>query len=110
MRDTEKNILFLCSCGDVADQIIMNYWTDYETDDYPCVYVSFHLNTLPFFKRLWLGIKYIFGYKSKYGDFSELILRPKDYTKMQEVANFLKKVYDYEEEKENKTDAKDNAE
>ena len=29
---------------------------------------------------------------------------------MQEVANFLKKVYDYEEEKENKTNAKDNAE
>lgn len=110
MRDDERNILFLCSCGDVADQILMNYWTDYENDSYPCVYASFHLNTLPFFKRLWLGIKYIFGYRSKYGDFGEVILKPSDYTKMQEVANFLKKVYDYEEEKENKTNAKDNVE
>lgn len=99
LREDEATELFLCTCGDVSDQIIMRYWTDYEKDVYPSVYVSFYLNELPFFKRLWYGIKYIFGYRCKYGHFGEIILKPEDYTKMEKVVDFLKKVYKYEEEK-----------
>lgn len=102
MREDDRDLLLICSCGDVSDQIIMRYWTDYEHDDYPEVYVSYHLNKLPFFKRLKLGLKYIFGYTCKYGNFGETILRPKDYPKIEEVADFLKKVYNFEKEKEEK--------
>lgn len=41
----------------------------------PEVYVSVFLNPyFGFFRRLWLAIKYIFGFKSKYGHFDETVL------------------------------------
>jgi hypothetical protein len=35
-----------------------------------------------FYKRIWLGIKYIFGYTCRYGYFDEFILDPKDVDRM----------------------------
>jgi hypothetical protein len=42
-----------------------------------------------FFKRIWNAIKYIFGYKCKYGHFDEFILNPKDAEKL---INLLQKI------------------
>ena len=61
--------LIVCACHNVEHQMIMYY-----DDEDNMVYVEFHLVKLPFFKRLKNGIKYIFGYESKYGDFDEILV------------------------------------
>jgi len=36
------------------------------------------------------GIKYIFGYQSKYGAFDEFIINPKDANKLEKIVKYLK--------------------
>jgi hypothetical protein len=63
-----------------------------EDDGYPMVYSHVHLNKRPFWKRFNYGIKYIFGYKSRYGAFDEFIFNPNDAERLQEVVNYLKQL------------------
>ena len=94
MVDTEKNILFICACNDAEHQLIFSYFED---DDYPEVYTSVHLNPeRKWYKRIIHALKYVFGYRCKYGDFDEFIFKPKDYSKLQEVVNYLKNAYEKE--------------
>ena len=55
------------------------------------LFLTIHLSNLTFFQRLWLGIRYIFGYKCKYGNFEEFIFNPKDADRLIELGNLLKK-------------------
>jgi hypothetical protein len=43
-----------------------------------------------FWSRLKYGLKYIFGYKSRYGAWDEFILNPNDADKLQDVVDYLK--------------------
>lgn len=61
--------LIVCQCHNVEHQMIIYYD---EEDNF--AYVQYHLSPLSFFERLVHGIKYIFGYRSKYGDFDEIIV------------------------------------
>ena len=61
--------LIVCACHNVEHQMII----DYDKED-NLAYVEFHLVKLPFLKRLRNGIRYIFGYESRYGDFDEMII------------------------------------
>lgn len=63
--------LFVCACGDVEHQFVVSKF-----DDEPEFYVSVHLKSGGFFERLRAGLRYIFGKKSIYGDFDEIILTP----------------------------------
>ena len=83
MKDMEE--LILCKCHSPEHMMLFR---TVEGDDE--VFVTFHLRRLPFFKRLWAGIKYIFGYTSMYGDFDEIILRPEDAYKFEKVVKYLK--------------------
>jgi hypothetical protein len=110
LEDGTRDYLFMCECGDSQDQIIMRLFVDdfSETNDNkndleePCVYATFHLNKFPFWKRLKLGIKYIFGYGCKYGNFGEVIIKPTDYPKMQEITDYLKKAVKIQVERQNR--------
>jgi hypothetical protein len=56
------------------------------------VYVSIHL--IPeynIFKRIWNAIKYIFGYKCKYGQFDEFIFDKTDVKKLKKIIEYLEK-------------------
>lgn len=64
----EKEEILHCACHSL-DHIAL---IQYDKEDLNC-YLSVHLTKLPFFKRLWHGIKYIFGFASSYGDFDEFI-------------------------------------
>ena len=84
----DKQDLFICACHNVEHQLIMSYSAD---DDYKEVYCSVHLKPeRNILKRIWHGIKYIFGHRSIYGDFDEFIFRPEDADKLQEVVDYLK--------------------
>ena len=77
--------LIICSCHSPEHQMIFR--TIDGDDD---VYITIHLCKLPFFKRLWHGVKYIFGYTSKYGDFDEIIISPEKVNKLEKVVKWLK--------------------
>ena len=88
--ETEFREVLTCECGS-SEHTIIFYWMEDEKCDYKECYCSVYLAKLPFFKRLVNGIKYIFGYRSVWGDFEEFILSSKDAYKVQKIATFLKK-------------------
>lgn len=60
-----------CDCHFIEHQGTFDYWAD----DPDFVYVSFSLtDNYKWYQRLWLGIKYIFGYRSEYGHFAEVVM------------------------------------
>lgn len=79
--------IMVCACSSVEHQIVFSKWDD--DDGYKYVYAMIHLNKLSFFERLIHGIKYIFGYKCRYGDFEEFIIDNKNVNKLKEIVNFI---------------------
>lgn len=62
-----------CSCHHHEHKIMFHYMED--IDEWS---VLFNLERPKWYKRIWIGIKYIFGYGSKYGDYGEVLLRQED--------------------------------
>lgn len=93
MKQTEDKEILICSCHSTDHQLIILY-EDEEIDNvkYPICYFHIHLNKRPFLERVKYGLKYIFGYQCNYGAFDEFIFYPKDADKVQELANYLKKL------------------
>jgi hypothetical protein len=60
---------FFCSCGSNEHFFVLQRFHDEEN-----VYLSIYLSRLKFHKRVLNAIKYIFGYRSIYGHFSEICL------------------------------------
>lgn len=76
----ENSELFLiCDCSSFEHQAI--FWK--EKDFGNQLYVYFHLITYEnFFKRLWYGLKYAFGYRSKFGAWDQFIFNPENEKKL----------------------------
>ena len=81
-----KEIL-TCVCASVEHQIIIRY-----DEDDTQVYANIYLADLPILKRIINAVKYIFGYKSIYGDFEEFIFDKRDIPALENVINHLKNV------------------
>lgn len=76
-----ENILFICDCCDIEHQMVISH----DSQDKE-IYISIHLADYKnFFQRLWIGIKYIFGKKSKYGKWDEIILNKDEIIRLKEV-------------------------
>ena len=102
-RIDKVNKIIVCECGDVAHQLVLSWFKpqtpmDYDSDEY--VYLSVHLNKLPFWKRLKVAIQYLFGKQSKYGAFNEVIIDSSEYIKFQDMVDFMKVVELYKMTKE----------
>lgn len=83
--------LLTCKCGDPSHQMVIGY----NHDEFEEVYLSVHLvREGNIFKRIWRALKYVFGMRSIYGDFDEIILSPLDAPKLQKVVNHLNKQKD----------------
>jgi hypothetical protein len=78
--------LIICSCHSTEHQMVFIYDQD---ENYPMVYIHYHLNKRPFWERVVYGIKYIFGGQSRYGAFDEIILTPDDVSKFEKVVEHL---------------------
>jgi hypothetical protein len=84
--------IFVCSCHSLEHQ--MAFWHD-EDDKYSDLYTEVHLITYyGFFRRLWYGLKYAFGYKSRFGAWDEFLFN-KD--SEQKLYNYLKEKYNVKE-------------
>jgi len=82
-----KDELIICECSSAEHQMVLRF--DDDKDLGRQVFVEMHLVPLVWYKRLWLGIKYIFGYKCKYGNFEEMILSPKHARQVYNLYRFL---------------------
>lgn len=79
--------LFICKCGNVEHQLIFSHSDDKDDKE---IYLSVHLIPDNFWRRIKNAVKYILGYRSRYGHFDEFILDPEDADKLQKVVTILK--------------------
>lgn len=84
-KEGDKNIL-ICECHNVEHQICI-----YKDEDDGVAYVSVHLIPGTFFERLRNAIKYIFGHRSRYGDFDEFLFKKEHGDALISLGNFLNK-------------------
>ena len=82
-----KDEIIICECSSAEYQMVLRY--DDDKDLGRMVYVEIHLKPLVWYKRLWMGLKYIFGYKCCYGNFEEMILTPKHAYQVYKLWAFL---------------------
>lgn len=69
--DTTEHTLFVCDCSNMEHQFVISYDPEY----YDEICVQVHLTQSDtFFGRVKQVIKYIFGHRSDYGDFQEILL------------------------------------
>ena len=85
---SDNEILFLCECSSCEHQLIAR-WDKTDKEVYISILLS---NCYGFWKRLWEAIKYIFGYKCRYGHFDEVILRKEDANNLQSIVDHLKNI------------------
>lgn len=80
---------FECKC--FTDEHTLRWTLDLDKED-PGIYTSVHLGTYrSFWKRLWHGLRYAFGYKSRYGDFHCWLMNPDDAARMRAMLEKLEK-------------------
>lgn len=89
MESKDYNEILLCQCNNIEHQLSFVYFEDeLGSSD---VYMYVHLDRPSFWQRVKHGIKYIFGYRSMFGDFDEFIFKKEDVHKLERVVEFLKK-------------------
>ena len=73
---SDKPLFLQCTCH--SDEHTLRW--DIEDDElYASVFLHQYRNI---FSRIWVAIKYVFGYKCKYGHWDCFTLRPSDVAKM----------------------------
>lgn len=82
--------IFICDCHSLEH--LISFWYDEEINS---LIIEPRLITHKnFFKRLWVGLKYAFGYKSRFGEFDEVIL---GFDKQKQLYDWLNNMYNKEE-------------
>jgi hypothetical protein len=89
IKETE---IFICECHSLEHQLRF-FYTKEELENNHVIEemnVQMHLITYDsFFTRLWVGLKYAFGYKSRYGEWDDFYFKPKDINKLKTFLNEL---------------------
>ena len=84
-----KEVL-ICDCND-PEHLILFLTVENVLDDDKLVFAEIHLVKRRFIKRLWYGIKYILGYRCKYGAFDEIVISKYNYGTLEKVVKYFKK-------------------
>lgn len=89
----KNEIILQCDCENLGHAVKFTYYdsdTDYP-DDY--LYIQFGMdNEVPFYKRIWDAIRYIFKLKDSAWVFSESVWLPSD---ARDLTHFLQSYNDY---------------
>ena len=76
--------VLICDCSSREHQIII----EHDNED-NLTYCHIHLVKHGFWRRLKAGLKYIFGYKCRYGQWEEFILKPEHANQLRELSELL---------------------
>ena len=76
--------VLICDCSSREHQIII----EHDNED-KLTYCHIHLVKHGFWRRLKAGLKYIFGYKCRYGQWDEFILKPEHANHLRELSELL---------------------
>ena len=76
--------VLICDCSSREHQIII----EHDNED-NLTYCHIHLVKNGFWRRLKAGLKYIFGYKCRYGQWDEFILKPEHANQLRELSELL---------------------
>ncbi len=75
--------IIVCECFSTEHQVAITYIQADNKDEADEMCFEVHLTPgKGFFKRIIGAIKYVFGYRSRYGDWDEFIFNPKDCEKL----------------------------
>lgn len=77
--------ILVCACHSTEHQIVIQ-----KDEEENVLYCSIHLCPLPWYERIVNGIKYIFGYRCKYGDFDEFIFDKNHVILLSQMTEFLR--------------------
>ena len=78
-----------CTCGSLEHQVHFDWWEECDEQPVRDMFMTIHLVDVPFWKRLKRGLAYIFGYKSRYGEFDEIVLGKEHAKAFHEIADKL---------------------
>ena len=77
--------IICCGCGSVEHNLI--YRPDRDEKE---VWLYYSLNKEVWYKRIWLGIKYIFGFQSKYGMYGEMLVNEANVGEFEKIVKHIK--------------------
>lgn len=84
--------VIICQCNSAEHQIIFTYIDSDDPTDFDELAVEVHLTPIHgFFQRIRHAIKYVFGYRSRFGDFDNIVVDAKDCDRMIKYFERLKK-------------------
>ena len=78
-----------CMCDSEEHVLRITYFMndDNSLDEFEEIYITTFLGYQGFWRRLWGGLKYIFGYNSKYGHFECTTLKVSDAIRFRDLLN-----------------------
>ena len=107
MSQYDDSEIFVCECSDIAHHVIFQVW-DWGKDDkrlamHPeaAIELAIFVPLNPewkWHKRIWLAIKYMFGYQCKYGHYDSMMVRRSDVPRIKAILDrYEEKIQEYEE-------------
>ena len=80
----ETRQIFVCDCGDIDHQFIVERWVD---DSPEMAYLFFHVHLVPhgFWGRLAVAWRYVLGRKWRWVAFSEILLQRPEATRLRDA-------------------------
>jgi hypothetical protein len=85
----KDEMILICSCHSF-EHMVHFWWCEEDK----VMYVHTHLTTYRnFFKRLWVGLRYAFGYKSRFGEWDSCIF---DDRQLKALRDFIQKNTPYD--------------
>lgn len=92
-KDNTITQILICQCHSYDHMIHIFYDKDEQDPSMSDVAISVHLRPLRWYERIWHAIKYVFGFRSRYGDFDEFLFKPEDYKALKDAAKYLEDIY-----------------
>ena len=83
---------FICQCSSIQHQVRFYIYDEDELG------VQAHLVThRNFFKSLWVGLRYAFGYRSRFGEWDDMLMGVKDQETLYRVLHTMKRARENEQ-------------
>jgi len=97
---------FDCQCN-CTEHVLRFIYMGAFKDEEPELYLDIFLDNRTFLRRLWVGVKYIFGRKSSYGHFDNWTMKVEDAKKFRNMVDrFEKETKEFNEKEERERNEK----